>query len=236
MRLIEIQKALASKGFNPGPLDGVWGRQTLAAVRKFQASKKLEVDGIVGPQTLKALFPDLADPPLGLAGTGDVGLVWFAEAKRLLGLREKVGPGSNPEILKLAGDLGIDYPDDDIPWCGLFVAHCIGSTLDRESLPPAPLGARNWLKFGNACQPTLGAVMVFWRESRSSFKGHVGFYGGEDAHSYLILGGNQGDRVSWVKIDKARLLEARWPSSVSPRPGAMAVADLGTVNRSWNEA
>ena len=37
------------------PADGVFGRQTRRAVRAFQARHGLEVDGIVGPQTLSAL-------------------------------------------------------------------------------------------------------------------------------------------------------------------------------------
>jgi N-acetylmuramoyl-L-alanine amidase len=54
-KVAEIQKALQSKGFNPGPVDGLFGNKTTAAVISFQAAVGLVVDGEVGPQTAKAL-------------------------------------------------------------------------------------------------------------------------------------------------------------------------------------
>ena len=41
--------------------------------------------------------------------------------------------------------------------------------------------------------------------------GHVGFYVGEDAAAYHILGGNQGDAVTIVRIVKSRYIARRWP-------------------------
>jgi peptidoglycan L-alanyl-D-glutamate endopeptidase CwlK len=57
----ELQKKLESLGFSPGPIDGIFGEQTEAAVLDFQESRDLETDGIVGPQTRVAL--DLQPPP-----------------------------------------------------------------------------------------------------------------------------------------------------------------------------
>ena len=39
-------------------IDGDFGKDTLAAVKKFQKSKKLTVDGIVGKKTREALVKD----------------------------------------------------------------------------------------------------------------------------------------------------------------------------------
>ena len=214
-----IQQALKAKGFDPGPIDGIWGRSSIAAVKRFQASKNLTVDGIVGPQTTAALFAG-ATPAAGGAAAPAARpaaslLPWFEEARHLMGTKEVGGRGNNQVILDWAANLEVHYPSDDIPWCGLFVAHCVGSTLQEEPLPANPLGARQWAKFGAPTQPRLGAIMVFWRESRTSGKGHVGFYAGEDASAYQILGGNQSDKVCLTWLGKDRFLEARWPTSAA---------------------
>jgi uncharacterized protein (TIGR02594 family) len=215
MTIRQIQKALSDRGYPSGPIDGIWGRRTIAAVKEFQKDNGLAVDGIVGPQTAAALF---GGRPLTSASTFEDGtLAWFQEARRLLGVREAPGGIDNPRILDWADNLDISYGADSIPWCGLFVAHCIGSTLTSEALPDNPLGARSWLRFGVPCQPTTGAILVFWREARSGWKGHVGFYAGEDRGAYRVLGGNQSNSVSLAWIAKDRLLEARWPATVAVR-------------------
>ncbi len=234
MAIKQVQEALAALGYRPGPLDGVWGRQTQAAVRAFQVAQGLEPDGVVGPATLAKLFPQAGPAAEGIDSPT---LVWFQEARRLMGTREKPGAGSNPEILDWASAQGIRYAGDDIPWCGLFVGHCITATLDKEPTPTNVLGARAWSSFGLKTQPTLGAVMVFWRKSLASGLGHVGFYAGqnEDGSAYRILGGNQSDSVSLAWIRSDRLVGARWPSTVPPPVPKTLVAALDEP-LSWNEA
>jgi peptidoglycan hydrolase-like protein with peptidoglycan-binding domain len=53
----DLQSALLRAGFNPGPLDGIFGPRTEAAVRRFQEVESLETDGIAGPVTLASLDP-----------------------------------------------------------------------------------------------------------------------------------------------------------------------------------
>jgi len=231
VKLIEIQQKLALLGLKPGPLDGIWGRQTISAVKIFQRNSGLDPDGVVGPRTLKALFPD-AKPSKGFDRSE---LVWFKEAQRLLGTKEKPGVGSNPTILDWATDIDVMYKSDDIPWCGLFVGHCIGSTLDAEPLPSGLLSARAWSRFGIPTSPTSGAVMVFWRNSLQSGLGHVGFYAGEDKSAYRILGGNQSDEVSLAWVSKDRFVGARWPATVPPTLPETFMASR-TDAMSWNEA
>jgi uncharacterized protein (TIGR02594 family) len=223
-----IQQALKDQGFNPGGVDGIWGRKTVAAVKKFQAKQKLEVDGIVGPQTMKAL---LGDGPTAAPNTPTASppanslLPWFEEAKHLMGTKEILGPGNSPVIMDWAEDLDIQYKGDDVPWCGLFVAHGIGATLPQEVLPGNPLGARQWEKFGEDTTPRLGAVMVFWRKSLASGLGHVGMYVGEDDTAYQILGGNQSDKVSLTWLSKDRFRKARWPKTASSLVSGVILKD-----------
>lgn len=233
MKIRDIQQALANAGFVTGPVDGIWGRQTQAAVRAFQSKHGLDADGIIGPQTLAALFPTASAPASGL---DDPQLVWFQEARRLLGTREKPGVGNNPTILDWAGDQGIQYKSDDIPWCGLFVGHCIAATLGNEPTPSGLLRARAWERFGIASPATPGTVLVFWRKSIGSGLGHVGFYAGEDDSAYRVLGGNQSDSVSLAWIAKDRLVAARWPATVPPHPPKPVKLSSRTESLSWNEA
>lgn len=51
----QIQSALASQGFNPGPIDGVIGHQTIAAMNAFQQSRGLPVDRYLNIETVRAL-------------------------------------------------------------------------------------------------------------------------------------------------------------------------------------
>jgi peptidoglycan hydrolase-like protein with peptidoglycan-binding domain len=52
----QCQTALIEKGFEPGPVDGICGPQTRQAILAFQTRSGLEVDGMVGPLTMKVLF------------------------------------------------------------------------------------------------------------------------------------------------------------------------------------
>jgi uncharacterized protein (TIGR02594 family) len=233
--VLDIQTALSGKGFDPGGLDGIWGRKTIAAVRAFQQASGLAVDGVIGPKTLGKLFGSAAPAIGGATATGP--MVWYEEAKRLLGVREGPGALNNPVLLDWADDLDIHYPSDDIAWCGLFVAHCVGATLPDEPLPANPLGARNWAKFGAASQAAPGAILVFWRKSPQSGLGHVGFYHGEDAATYHVLGGNQGDSVSIAKVARNRLVAngIRRPATAGPLTGGAVETALAGAT-STNEA
>jgi murein DD-endopeptidase MepM/ murein hydrolase activator NlpD len=78
-----LQVGLRANGFYDGTVDGVRGSQTARAVRALQQAAGLAVDGIVGPQTRKALGR-LGRPRLGARSlsTGRVG--WDVAALQFL--------------------------------------------------------------------------------------------------------------------------------------------------------
>jgi len=139
---------------------------------------------------------------------------WLRAARRKLGTREAAGPPSNPAILGWAKRLGTRvlgtvYNADDVPWCGVFVAAC----LDEVGVDPPPIAMRamSWAAWGLNLRPERlapGAVLVFERPGG----GHVGFYVGEDATAYHVLGGNQGDAVTIARLLKSRCVARRLPA------------------------
>lgn len=60
-----LQERLMELGFQPGPIDGIYGPLTVDAVSRFQRVASILVDGIVGPQTRAALkdFSPLSEQP-----------------------------------------------------------------------------------------------------------------------------------------------------------------------------
>lgn len=50
-----IQQALKDKGYDPGPIDGVVGPKTRAAVKKFQSDNDLQATGQLDEKTLDKL-------------------------------------------------------------------------------------------------------------------------------------------------------------------------------------
>jgi peptidoglycan hydrolase-like protein with peptidoglycan-binding domain len=61
-----IQRKLRAEGFSPGRIDGLYGPLTTAAVARFQQSRRLVADGIVGPVTSKALNGGGESPGAGV--------------------------------------------------------------------------------------------------------------------------------------------------------------------------
>lgn len=51
-----IQKTLAKLGYDPGPVDGLWGAATSNAIRKFESARNLPVRGRVSGRVLRELM------------------------------------------------------------------------------------------------------------------------------------------------------------------------------------
>lgn len=158
----------------------------------------------------------------------------LVQAIKLFGTKEIVGPQHNPVIIGWAEELGLkkDYNSDEIAWCGLFVAIC--AKRAGKNIVNNPLWARNWAKWGTKVDTAmLGDMLVFSRGSG----GHVGFYVGEDTKAYHVLGGNQGNAVSVVRIDKKRCVGIRRTTWSVAQPKEVIQVFLDAKgNLSTNEA
>jgi uncharacterized protein (TIGR02594 family) len=163
---------------------------------------------------------------------------WLRAARAKLGTREAPGTANSATIMEWAKKLGtkvlgMAYNADSVPWCGVFVAAC----LAEDGIPAAPIAlrAKAWADWGlnlRADRLAPGAVLVFERPGG----GHVGFYVGEDATSYHVLGGNQGDRVSIMRLEKSRCVARRWPIGRAVTGGPVKMTAIAGIPSSRNEA
>jgi hypothetical protein len=55
--IAELQRRLRKAGYDTGDIDGVLGRQTIAAVRDYQKDRGLAADGFATPGLLEVLAP-----------------------------------------------------------------------------------------------------------------------------------------------------------------------------------
>jgi peptidoglycan hydrolase-like protein with peptidoglycan-binding domain len=51
----DLQNSLLMLGYNPGPVNGIFSESTKKAIIRLQKDKNFQDDGMVGPNTLKAL-------------------------------------------------------------------------------------------------------------------------------------------------------------------------------------
>jgi len=142
-------------------------------------------------------------------------LPWMVCAEKYIGLREIPGNRHNPQILRWWVATRQPFTDDETPWCSAAVGGIfeeVGIVSTRKA------NARSWKKWGTQLQsPAVGAVVVFWRGSRTSWKGHVGIVWGQDSNGNLLVwGGNQGNQVSIKAFPLNRVLSYRWPLAFPP--------------------
>lgn len=127
------------------------------------------------------------------------------------GIKEIVGVKHNPEVVKYFQDLGFDASKltDETAWCSAYVnwvARLSGLDYSQK------LNARSWIEVGVEVDKDdidYGHLVVFWRVSKTSWKGHVGFYVAEDQDNIFVLGGNQSNQVCIKPYAKTRLLTIR---------------------------
>lgn len=227
-----LQTQLYYRGYDVGPLDGIFGRRSRNALVKFQRDNGLRQTGVADDVTVALLRERQTVQPPAKIDLADR-FPWMAIGLTKKGLIEDRDNKELREFLKSDGKTLGDPAK--LPWCGDYVETCIAVALPDEILPNNPYLARNWTKFGKDVKPSYGAVMAFWRGTKTGTSGHVAFYYAEDATHYHVLGGNQSNSVSVTRIARNRLLAARMPLTGGPYPAiTRTVAASGEVSE--NEA
>lgn len=216
-------------------VDGVVGRKTSSSIKAFKVSKGLYNTTYVGPKTLKFL----SEPAVKLDTRSYKGKPKHLQvAYSYLNLREYPGKRHNSTILQWWKDLGLPFRDDETPWCAGYV----GGVLEEvgiKSTRSAAARSYNWTAWGKVHrEPAVGDVVTFWRGSRRGPYGHVGFVVGKDRKGNLmVLGGNQGNRVSIRPFSRARILSFHQvPGTNVPRGWATLPTLKSNGKLSTNEA
>ena len=128
-----------------------------------------------------------------------------------IGVTEIVGKEHNQNIVDYFHYIGHKWvANDETAWCSAFV-NWAAKKCNLEHT--GKLNARSWLDVGKpVAVPRLGDIVVFWRDSPSSWKGHVGIFIAFSGHGkkYIhVLGGNQSNKVCVAKYDSSKVLGFR---------------------------
>ena len=115
--------------------------------------------------------------------------------------------GSNPKIKSLWDEIGYNGSQyaDETAWCATFV----GAILKRSGNKYIKTASSQaYAKYGKTVtldDVQQGDIVVFFRKSRSSGLGHVGFAtGNSTATTIEVLGGNQSNNLNIKSFDKKR--------------------------------
>jgi uncharacterized protein (TIGR02594 family) len=134
------------------------------------------------------------------------------------GMKEVAGKDSNPDILAFFKELGYDWINDDstTAWCSAMLSYYAKKCGYEYN---TTLSARDWLKLPKpimVLKPQLGDIVVFWRESLQSWKGHVGLFIAQDMNIIYVLGGNQNNSISISAYPRDQVLGYRSLHKLQP--------------------
>ncbi len=172
--------------------DGIFGKNTEAAVLTFQKEHGLEEDSLVGSETWKKLFQVYKIPGLHKSAAG---LAAAARYELRLGFTENHSNNITP--------YGIWYGMNGEPWCAMFVSWCAyqAGILDRivPRFAYCPYGV-HWyreqgrLKAAGGYVPACGDTAFFGSRITGEIS-HTGIVVSVTGSSVTTIEGNSGDRV-----------------------------------------
>lgn len=178
--VLELQQRLSQLGFDCGPLDGILGEFTAAAIREFQHNCGIDVDGIVGQSTVARLDSLHRDHQAALS---------FEVLDRIAPGTTRLGPGARVVVDPARGP---DAPGVTVD--GVAESQVVWDVATRVVGHLAALGASPLLTRGVGTTPTAAeraalanahdaACVVSLRCAgldQPSARGVAGFYFGTD--------------------------------------------------------
>jgi uncharacterized protein (TIGR02594 family) len=191
----------------------------LAVKALFETTERLlDEKFLEADKLIRKHFPEVIPPETALSGEAP----WFKIAEEEMsawktgGLVESSGAGK-AKVLEYFRSTG-SPTNRVVPWCGAFIAHCLaksGAAPAASIIPESTIAAR-WKRWGNTelkltadAQIPQGAIVVTVPLAPEA-SGHVGFFNRFVPDGVELLGGNQSNRVSLMKVKRSQVVAIRW--------------------------
>lgn len=117
---MEIQALLKKIGYDPGPIDGIFGQKTEQAVMQFQNNNGLMPDGIIGPNTYRVLEPLLLGYDTYVIQPGDtmynIARKYYTNVANVVAANPDVNPYTLQIGQRIIVPYGIDVVDTNIDY------------------------------------------------------------------------------------------------------------------------
>ena len=187
------------------------------------------------PVKLPALPPPVTTVPVPLpsppppkpSGPFDGAPAWFKLSLHDIGFHET---GDNQGIEEFIAQAQTGSLGD--PWCAIWMNAKLEVAGVRGTRSPAALSFTKDAGFVRLIKPSLGCIVVFWRNSKASGQGHVGEYWGENDTHVWVLGGNESNMVQVEALPKDSptfgLIGYYWPKSVPLPTGGPVIMPVGS--------
>lgn len=144
---------------------------------------------------------------------------WIPLALGEIGVLEDTRPGkSHPRIEQFHAITSGGAAPDDVPWCASYVSWVLEMAGVKSTKSKMAASYATW---GVVCpRLAFGCVVLMGKSDKDAAgSGHVGFaIGAVGATDFLLLGGNQGDRVSVDYRKVANIAALRWPPGYAIPP------------------
>lgn len=173
--VMEIQALLKKIGYYSGTVDGIFGAETVQAVKRFQLANGLTADGIIGPNTYQILRPFLNGYNTYTVKAGDtfyqISRKYYTGLARLLA----ANPGVSANNLRIGRQItvpyGIDVVDTNINYTYDIMKRDIQGLQKRYPFLEVGIAGKSvlgrnlyYLKLGN------GANQVFYNAAHHALE------------------------------------------------------------------